>query len=121
MRLNHECVRDIFLALENNLIFGESVDSFENFKELDSLDKYSDDELQYTLSKIEETNYLNMTTRYIDGSLYSISIGSITWEGHSFLDNIRDPKVWAKTKKIMSEFSSVSIGMISTTGSSIVK
>jgi hypothetical protein len=23
---------------------------------------------------------------------------SLTWEGHDFLDSVRDPKIWAKTK-----------------------
>jgi hypothetical protein len=27
------------------------------------------------------------------------AIKRLTWEGHDFLDSIRDPKIWEKTKK----------------------
>ncbi len=27
-----------------------------------------------------------------------IGFRCLTWEGHDFLDSVRDPKIWAKTK-----------------------
>ena len=49
-----------------------------------------------------------------------ILISSITYEGHQFLDNIRDDKVFAKTKAILSKFKSVSIEVISETASKVI-
>lgn len=53
---------------------------------------------------IEEVDYhlaLLMRAGYLTGNqtLSTISISSLTWEGHEFLDNIKDPGIWSKTKE----------------------
>lgn len=120
LRLNQDCVRDIFLSLEKHLTYGKEIVSLQAIKELESLNKYSEDELAYTLLKINETKYLNMSITFSDGRIYYISISSISWEGHAFLDTIRDSKIWKKTKLVTSEFSSVSIGMLSNISTTIL-
>ena len=37
------------------------------------------------------------------GEVVSGSIKSLTWDGHDFLDAIRDEKVWNKTKQVVKE------------------
>jgi len=32
-------------------------------------------------------------------TIYSVEINKITWEGHQFLDNIRDNDSWKKAKE----------------------
>ena len=53
--------------------------------------------------------------RAIDASTYSsrdyLEIG-LTWEGHEFLDNIRDPEIWRKTKSGAKKVGSFSIGIL---------
>ena len=36
-------------------------------------------------------------------SLYAFEVGALTWEGHDFLDNIRNESTWNNIKKIISD------------------
>lgn len=116
MKLNHDCIRDILLLIESNLDFGEIITDISTF---DSLN-YSINDKLYSIQKLIEVDYLNgKVTTYI-GNNHGISINSITWSGHQFLDNIRDNKVWDKTKSIFSEFTSASISLLSTVASQVI-
>ena len=54
MRLNNDSVRDLLLAIEENVGLKEymSIDSLQ-------LKSYSQDDLQYTALKLEEAGYIN--------------------------------------------------------------
>jgi predicted MarR family transcription regulator len=39
-------------------------------------------------------------------------VSALTWEGHEFLDNIRDPGVWAETKEKAKPLLSVSLAVL---------
>lgn len=115
MKLNQDCVRDLLLYLEENLTLNDHL-SVENI----SLKNYSRDELLYTADKLYEAGYINCMRKIYDTTDLIILISSITYEGHQFLDNIRDDKVFAKTKAILSKFKSVSIEVISETASKVI-
>lgn len=115
MKLNQDCVRDLLLYLEENLTLNDHL-SVENI----SLKNYSRDELLYTADKLYEAGYINCMRKIYDTTDLIILISSITYEGHQFLDNIRDDKVFAKTKSILSKFKSVSIAVISETASKVI-
>ena len=108
MKLNQDCVRDLLLYLEENLILNDFL-SIENI----SLKDYSTEELLYTADKLYEAGYINCSKKIYDNVDSVIFVSSITYNGHQFLDNIRDEKVFAKTKSILSTFKSVSIEIIS--------
>ncbi len=115
MHLNNECVRDLLLAIEENLGINDkvSIDDFE-------LPNYSNDELIYTALKLIEAGFINGdSSNMIDGSIF-VYVSSLTWDGHKFLDNIRDNEVWRKTKSIVSKFSSVSLGIISNVAAQVI-
>lgn len=38
-----------------------------------------------------------------DNGLYGFFVGSLTWEGHDFLDKIRDNSIWNKTKAVITD------------------
>lgn len=115
MKLNQDCIRDLLLYLEENLTLNDHL-SVENI----SLKNYSRDELLYTADKLYEAGYINCMRKIYDTTDLIILISSITYEGHQFLDNIRDDKVFAKTKAILSKFKSVSIEVISETASKVI-
>jgi hypothetical protein len=39
-------------------------------------------------------------------------VSRLTWEGHEFLDDIRDPDVWSKTKERMKGLGSVGLNFV---------
>jgi len=41
--------------------------------------------------------------QFASNELYSFGVGSLTWQGHEFLDKIRDETVWEKTKSTIAK------------------
>ena len=100
MKLNHDCVRDVMLFIEEHLTYGHYMD----FSAVEIKD-YSREELLYAADKLLEADYLNGSRKsYIGSNMPDIRITSITWAGHQFLDNIRDDGVWKDTKKLYQNF-----------------
>ena len=123
MKLNHECVRDILLTVENKLVVGTYIKGLAAFDEL----KYSDNDKFYSIQKLIEARYLEGNASLFLGSTpehpnYNIFIKSITYYGHQFLNNIRDDGTWKKTiSTIGSKTKSVSIEIISQVASNILR
>lgn len=120
MKLNHDCIRDI-------LLFTEEIPYMEDtlgIKIFDSkrLKKYSKDEINYAISKLgnDDAKLIIGYVKIVSDVPFITSISSLTFEGHKYLDNIRDPKVWAESKKISSKFSSVSIEIMSSIASNVI-
>ncbi len=115
MKLNNECVRDLLLYIEENVGLNEYL-SIRKSK----IKNYSHEELIYTSKKLHEAGYINAEIEdYLDGG-HEIYIYSLTWNGHKFLDNVRDNKVWKTTKGIVSKFSSVSLGIIENVAAQVI-
>ena len=49
------------------------------------------------LQLVEESGLIKSTPVHLQGYRLPENI-ELTWEGHDFLDSIRDPKIWEKTK-----------------------
>ena len=54
MKLEHDCIRDLLLYLEDNLKYNEKI----NINSL-KLDSYSKETLMYTADRLIEAKYLN--------------------------------------------------------------
>lgn len=116
MKLNHDCVRDLLIFLENNLTYQNSywISDIE-------LSDYSHDDLLYTAEKLYEAGYIDCDIiKTLSSNQPQILIKEITWNGHELLDNIRDNSVWTKIKKKLSGFASVSLPIINSVGASII-
>lgn len=119
MRLNPDAVRDILIFVESDLEFNNffKLNDFYNAK---SLKEYDQDTIKYTLLKLSETNYLHSNPVVMNNDLVNFSTGMLTWEGHEFLDTIRDKEVWSKTKTVANKLESVSIGILSRIGTGVL-
>jgi DNA-binding PadR family transcriptional regulator len=51
----------------------------------------------YHLVQLVEAGLLDGSTKM--ASVGNIIIFKLTWKGHEFLDDIRDPEIWGKTKE----------------------
>lgn len=120
MKLDHDCVRDLLLTIEEKSTLTDVLTDGDLFSS-ERLEKYDEDELYYTLLKVNEAGFLNANVMILP-DYKSAVVQSLTYEGHSFLDNIRDNKVWEKTKeKIGSSATSVSISIIGQVAGSVIK
>lgn len=116
MKLNHDCVRAIMLHVEENLSYGYYID-FGNVE----IDGFSHGEILYAADKLIEAGYFTGNRqKYISSPEPSIRVTSLTWEGHQFLDNIRDDGVWKDTKKVLAKFSSTSLSFVGNIASQII-
>lgn len=115
MKLNEDCIRDLLLYLEDML-------DYDNPTKIYSLElkEYTTEELTYTAERLLEGGLINCSVNPLDGGMPYIVVNSITYAGHQFLDNIRDNKVWKKTKEILSKFESVSVDIISETAAKVI-
>lgn len=71
--------------------------------------------------KLDETNYLNDNCVITQYQLIEFDVTSITWNGHKFLDTIRDPKIWKTTKNVASHLESISITLLSNIASNVLE
>jgi len=116
MKLDHNCVRSLLLRLEDDLSYGKNaaVSSIE-------IDGFTNEEILYSSEKLIEAGYINGEAKiYTDSVIPYITISSITFTGHQFLDNIRDDNVWKNTKNVLSSFSSVSLGLVSNVATQVI-
>lgn len=119
MKLNHECVRDILLTLES-LPEDECIDS-EDHVEYEKISKYNKEDFIYTVQRLIEANFINVGVLSSFGGK-SYSVNSLTWDGHQFLDNIRDNNVWSETKnKVGTAVGSASLSILAEVAASYIK
>lgn len=108
MKLNYDYVREILLTLEselkmsatekNNLVLinRQSVSLSELCKYLPNIPP---EDIAYTSLKLSEAGYIEIKPTFASGGLiYHIDYLSISFEGHQYLDSVRNPKIWEKIK-----------------------
>ena len=91
--------------LRNLLIFIEERNTSEPIHSADILiDGHSDVEIGLHLNLMADANfivgeYVKSTTNP-DRIVQTMLVFDLTWRGHEYLDTIRDPEIWRKTKEI---------------------
>lgn len=92
MKRDLDLIRLIHLKVEDDYDCAELI----NLK----IDGYSAKAIAYNSQLAFEAGYLsNCSVQYADNGVWTFSVGSLTWEGHDFLDRIRDDSRWGKIKK----------------------
>ena len=120
MKLNHECVRQIMLTIESDIPYSEQMHKGELLKHK-NLKDFNESEILYSILRINEAGFINCRIHEGDNnSIYLLFLYNLTWSGHQFLDNIRDPEVWRKTKSVTSKFASASLTLISNIAAEVI-
>lgn len=115
MRLNYDCARSVLLTVEKSKTIDEELNLnpltvetiFEQFP------KYEDNELIYTIEKLKEAGYINAALQFAAGHFIDGAVSSITYSGHEYLDNIREPEVWRKVKAMLKNAGAITLPFIS--------
>ncbi|MEC2554832.1 DUF2513 domain-containing protein [Bacillus tropicus] len=110
MKLNHECVRHILLTVEES--DNNEVLSLHFLSQKPNLHIYLESEILYTIQKLVEAGYIQATVKSTPEIQHAV-ISSITWNGHQFLDNIRETSIWEATKIRAAKLGSVSLPILS--------
>ena len=97
MKLDYECVRGILLtveSLEHNQMLTNS-----NYAQFSLLKDYSYETICYAVARLNVAGFFpkGNVIEVINGIL--MRIDALTWEGHQYLDCIRDENIWKKAQK----------------------
>lgn len=101
MKLNYDCVRELLLTLEENLVMDDSL-SFPSLtlkQVCEKMPDFSRADIVYSSTKLLEAEYIEANSIESDSKIIKIVYSSITYEGHQYLDSIRDSKLWSTVKK----------------------
>lgn len=128
MTLNYDCIRDVLLYLENTLGYINDQIAMTHKKltissVVNNLPSYTKEDVQYTIEKLREANYIRMVNITKDNQNYIVNayIDDITWDGFDFLNNIRKKSIWEATKEGANKVGAMSISAISMIAFEIVK
>lgn len=115
MKLNYDCVRSVLLAVEKAEMIDEnlSLTPLKVFELFDGLPEYKDNEILYTVEKLKEAGYINAALQFAAGHFIDGAVSSITYSGHEYLDNIREPEVWRKVKAMLKNAGAITLPLIS--------
>lgn len=108
MRLNHDCIRDILLYVEDNTTYENSIVEAESLIS-DMKSKYNEDMINYHIAQLDDAELLS-GVEYSDDAPECIY--KLSWKGHQYIDNIRDNKVWSKLKDMSKSLASVSLPVL---------
>ena len=107
MKVYLDCVREVLLAVEN-LKMNESL----NINRLsEKIPSFSTEDIEYTCLKLEEAGYINATFVSMAGAYLPGLKGvyDITYNGHEFLNAIREPTRWEQVKTSAAKIGSFSL------------
>lgn len=111
MKRDMDLVRGMLLAIENDVLrFGEGTDN-------GGLDA-PDEVIEAHLRLLEQAGLVEVIFRPLRGS---IQVRGLTWEGHDFLDTVRDPEVWKRTKDGASKMGGWTFGLLKDLGTAYLK
>ncbi len=116
MKLDADCVRDVLLVAET-CPFNSSL----YFRDLKTaLPNYADDDIAYTCLKLKEAGLLSVVTKTTGSQTTVIKINDISFAGHEFLNNVREPSVWDKVKSVSKNVGTNSVSALMQIASSVV-
>ena len=115
MKLNYDCVRSVLLTVEKSKTIDEELNINPVTVEtiFEQLPKYEDNEILYTIEKLKEAGYINAALHFAAGHFIDGTVSSITYSGHEYLDNIREPEVWRKVKTMLKNAGATTLPLIS--------
>ena len=129
MKLNHDCIRDVMIYIEENCIYEDddrgnrSIHSrvfYEITHDEKLSSQYTEDEIRYVVAQLyfEDMVIATMTPETLN--FRQVEVDSLSFKGHEFLDNIKDDTVWKKAKKfVVDHLTSTSFSIIANVASKI--
>ncbi|MBS6195437.1 MAG: DUF2513 domain-containing protein [Clostridiales bacterium] len=113
MRLNIDCIRDIILAIADNLTpdMNGSVPSLDPVKlSQTELQQYPQNEVLYWIKQLMDSGVIVAGKRYIRQPVPLIKDLSLT--AYQFIDTVKTPSVWEKIKPTLLTIASGSLSTL---------
>lgn len=122
MKLKPEHIRKIMLTLERQITVNSDLSmQGVNSVELSTLlPKIPREEIFYTLCRLDEAGFISFNVQYSGDVPAYDCVDFITYDGHVFLDTIRDAVVWRETKKTISKVGATAPELIANVASAFL-
>jgi hypothetical protein len=108
-----DLIRELLLKIEGGQTSFEAISgdgaSFLGIETETFLTREQADKLSSHLDLLEQAGFIEIAFRSLGGTLI---VKRITWQGYDFLDSIRDPEVWRKTKEGASKAGSWTVQLL---------
>lgn len=119
MKIDHDLVRDILLLIEDSQsLTGPSDAELQAVGESRGANR---EQVGYTLEKLNEAGFISDKPKSAGNTYFLLISGNLTYEGHSYLNNVRDDTVWNNTKsKIASTVRDASIEIVAKVAEGII-
>lgn len=97
MKLDIDCVRDVMLELESFPIGCYNIHSFSK-----TIRQRGEENVIYTLATLSEAGYIKAKFMMAEaGNYYCDAIYCLTFDGHEFLETIREPNIWKQLSGVV--------------------
>ena len=123
MKLDKDCVRDVLIQCEKLLVMNDAGEmNFLALKDLKGvLPSYNESTIKYTIKQLEDAGFLNARITGSDQiSVIKFRVYDITYEGHEFLDNIKNDNNWNKIKEAACKIGASSVDTLSKIAVSVI-
>jgi hypothetical protein len=116
MKRDMDLVRDLLLSIESNLQFDGMTWVMPDEPSDLGMTDYSFEEVAYHLVMLIEANLIVGKK-----TMQMPMISKLTWQGHDFLDSIRDPIIWRETKEGAKKAGGFSLELLGALAKGLIK
>jgi Hypothetical protein (DUF2513) len=113
VQLQPDFVREILLAIEADPKYAGV-----NPRPIIILDGHTEEETKYHVSRLIQAGL-------VDGNFNRPQlpplVKGLTWDGHQYLENIRDPEIWKKTNESLREVGGFSFDLVKALAKGFIK
>lgn len=127
MQLNPDCMRAVMLEIEQQWTLGRgnngklSMGSINLQNLCNLLPNFSEEDIFYSLFNLEQAEYLSVSISFTNARVVtSCDVKYITYQGHEFLNRIRDDKRWSVVKSGISAIRDYSLSAITSIAEGVV-
>lgn len=123
MDINLDCIRCVLKYCVDNIDYEEfgndwqtkSVNLVMMYASSD-LSSFSKKEIMRSVLKLDECGFLKISTKFPENAPYLVrcTIEDITMAGYNFIESLKEPSVWEKTKAIANKFGNHTLGFVET-------
>lgn len=114
MKLQINCIRDVLLWLEENLIISDDLEeNFFDVRKISEALNYSNGEMANTLISLGEAGFILCHRSDAEDRINSLLVYRITYSGYQFLESIRPESVYQKTLSVCKNVGSFSLDFVS--------
>lgn len=123
MKLTNDLIRDTLLCIEEKCESYTDASNRFNYKsrihwkyiyedeKLNCL--YDIDDIKYCILKLKEANFVDAFLPGRPDKISSVNINGLTYEGHMFLNSIKDDDLWNSIKSKIGDVAKVPISVVS--------